>query len=140
MSSQAILEVDGEKYMSTKTAADLWGLSTRTVSNYCKSGRIHRKFKNGKMGWYIHIDEIKPLSDTELHRLLVLSIQLKNNPSLAIDWSTFNFDDIAIDVTYQNLVVSGFVQPYTITDKRRIPYEIILTQKGLEMATSFKKK
>ena len=77
MSSQALIEVDGNKYMSTKTAADLWSLSARTVSNYCKNNRIHRKFKNGKLGWYIHVDEIKPLSDIEIHRLLVLSIQLK---------------------------------------------------------------
>jgi len=39
MSSQALIEVDGNKYMSTKTAADLWGLSPRTVSDYCKNNR-----------------------------------------------------------------------------------------------------
>jgi len=140
MRAQAILIVDGQKYMSTKTAADLWGISARTVSDYCKNDRIHHKFKNGKMGWYIHIDEIKPLSDNEIHRLLVLSIQLKNNPSLEIDWSTFNFDNRVIDVIYLNLVESGYIQPYNIDDKRRIPYEVILTQKGLEMATSFNQK
>lgn len=140
MHSQAILEIEGKKYMSTKTAADLWGLSSRTVSNYCKRDRIRRKFKNGGMGWYIYIDEIKPLSDAEIHKLLVLSIQLKNNPSLEIDWSTFNFDNSIIDVIYQNLVASGYIQPYNISDKRRIPYEVILTQKGLETATSFKQK
>lgn len=140
MSSPAIVDINNEKYMSTKTAANLWGLSTRTVANYCNSNRIHRKFKNGKLGWYIHIDEIKPLTDIEVHRLLVLSIQLKNNPTLQIDWSTFTFDSSAIDVVYQNLVETGFLQPYVVTDYHRIPYEVVLTQKGLEMATSFKKK
>ncbi len=140
MPTQAILEIDGQKYMSTKTAADLWNLSPSTVSNYCKTGRILRKFKNGSKGWYIHIDEIKPLSDTDIHRLLVLSIQLKNNPSLEIDWSTFSFDDNVIDVIYQNLVTLGYIFPYSIADKRRIPYEVVLTQKGLETATSFKQK
>ena len=140
MKEQAIIEIDGKKYMSTKTAAKFWGLSPRTVSDYCKNGRIHRKFKNGKLGWYIYIDEIKPLSDTEIHRLLVLSIQLKNNPSLEIDWSTFDFDNSAIDAIYKTLVASGYIQPYNVVDKRRIPYEVILTQKGLETATSFKKK
>lgn len=140
MRAQAILNVDGKKYMSTKTAANLWGISTSTVSDYCKNDRIHHKFKNGRMGWYIYIDEIKPLSDNEIHRLLVLSIQLKNNPSLEIDWTTFDFDNSIIDVVYQNLVESGYIQPYNIDDKRRIPYEVILTQKGLEMATSFKHK
>ncbi|MBQ9949705.1 MAG: helix-turn-helix domain-containing protein [Clostridia bacterium] len=140
MSAQSLIEVDGNKYMSTKTAAELWGLSSRTVSDYCKKNRIHRRFKNGKLGWYIHIDEIKPLSDTEIHRLLVLSIQLKNDPSLTIDWTTFNFDDEAIDAIYQSLCLSGYIHSYSVSDKRRIPYEVILTQKGLEMATAFNKK
>lgn len=140
MSAQALIEVDGNKYMSTKTAAEFWGLSSRTVSDYCKNNRIHRKFKNGKLGWYIHIDEIKPLTDTEIHRLLVLSIQLKNNPSLTIDWSTFNCDDNAIDVIYQSLYLSGYIHSYSVPDKRKIPYEVILTQKGLEMATAFNKE
>lgn len=139
MSAQALIEIDGNKYMSTKTAADLWGVSSRTVSAYCKKNRIHRKFKNGNR-WYIHIDEIKPLSDVEIHRLLVLSIQLKNNPSLLIDWTTFNFDDEAIDAIYQSLCRSGYINSYSVFDKRRIPYEVILTQKGLEMATNFHKK
>lgn len=140
MSAQSLIEVDGNKYMSTKTAAELWGLSSRTVSGYCKNNRIHRKFKNGKLGWYIHIDEIKPLTDTEIHRLLVLSIQLKNDPSLTIDWTTFNFDDEAIDAVYQSLYQSRYIHSYSVSDKRRIPYEVILTQKGLEMATAFNKK
>lgn len=140
MSAQSLIEVDGNKYMSTKTAAELWDLSSRTVSDYCKNNRIHRRFKNGKLGWYIHIDEIKPLSDTEIHRLLVLSIQLKNDPSLTIDWTTFNFDDEAIDAIYQSLCLSGYIHSYSVSDKRRIPYEVILTQKGLEMATAFNKK
>ena len=140
MSAQSLIEVEGNKYMSTKTAAELWGLSSRTVSDYCKNNRIHRRFKNGKLGWYIHIDEIKPLSDTEIHRLLVLSIQLKNDPSLTIDWTTFNFDDEAIDAIYQSLCQSGYIHSYSVSDKRRIPYEVILTQKGLEMATAFNKK
>ena len=140
MSAQSLIEVDGNKYMSTKTAAELWGLSSRTVSDYCKNNRIHRKFKNGKLGWYIHIDEIKPLTDTEIHRLLVLSIQLKNDPSLTIDWTTFNFDDEAIDAVYQSLYQSRYIHSYSVSDKRRIPYEVILTQKGLEMATAFNKK
>lgn len=140
MNSPAILEINNEKYMSTKTAANFWGLSSRTVANYCNSDRIHHKFKNGKLGWYIHINEIKPLSDIDIHRLLVLTIQLKNNPALPIDWSTFTFDDSAIDVVYQNLVKAGFIQPYVVTDYHRIPYEVVLTQKGLEMATAFVKK
>lgn len=140
MSAQSLIEVDGNKYVSTKTAAELWGLSSRTVADYCKNNRIHRKFKNGKLGWYIHIDEIKPLTDTEIHRLLVLSIQLKNDPSLTIDWTTFNFDDEAIDAVYQSLYQSRYIHSYSVSDKRRIPYEVILTQKGLEMATAFNKK
>ena len=140
MEAPRMIEINGEKYISTKTAADLWNLKPRTVADYCSRGRIIKAFKNGKNGWYIHIDEIKPLSNLQIHQLLVLTIQLKNNPKLLIDWETFVFDDNAIDNVYKKLVSMNYVMPYTIKDAKRIPYEVVLTQTGLEMATTFHKQ
>ena len=138
MKSPRILMIDGKKYMSTQTAADLWGVKPRTVSGYCKNNRITNCFKNGKQGWYIWIDEIKPLSTNEIHRILLLTLQLKNRPSLEIDWSTFSFDDSFIEVIYKSLAYQGFIEEFDIENKKKIPYEVILTKKGFEFATSFK--
>ena len=57
-----------------------------------------------------------------------------------IDLVDNDFDDKAIDVIYQSLYLSGYIHAYSVSNKRRIPYEVILTQKGLEMATAFIKK
>lgn len=139
MSISAIISIDGKKYMSAKAAADLWGLSPRTVSNYCKNNRIINKIKpNGY--WYIWIDEIKPLSIREVRQLLVLSLQLKNNPSFEIDWSLFNFDYSAIETIYRNLADQGYIKEFHIEDKKRIPYEVVLTSKGFNIATNMSKE
>lgn len=136
-----MIDVNGQKYMSTKTAADLWGVKPSTVSEYCRNNKTVNKFKNGRNGWYIQIDEPKPLSQKEIHKLLVLTIQLKDNPSLEIDWSEFTFEDSAedsaIDNVYKNLAALHYIEPYSIEDKKRIPYEVKLTPKGIEIATSF---
>lgn len=139
MEVQRLISVDGKTFMSTKAAADLWGLKPKTVADYCNSNKIINKFKVGR-NWYISINEIKPLSNAEIHKLLVLTIQLKNNPSLEIDWSTYTFDDTAIENVYKNLLALKYIMPYSIADAKRIPYEVVLTQKGLEKATQFSKK
>lgn len=139
MEAPRLINIDNKIFMSTKAASDLWHLKPRTIANYCNKGKIINKFKNGRYGWYISVDEPKPLSKEEIHKLLVLTIQLKNNPKLEIDWSTFNFDDSAIDSVYRKLVMLGYIFPYNLKDMKRIPYEIILTQKGLETATKFNK-
>lgn len=139
MSISPIISIDGKKYMSVKTAADLWGLSPRTVSDYCKNDRIINKIKPGGH-WYIWIDEIKPLSIKEIRKLLVLSLQLKNRPSLEIDWSTFSFDYSAIEIIYRNLADQGYIEEFYIKDKKRIPYEVVLTQKGFNIVTTISKE
>ena len=138
MATSDIIIVEGKKYVSTKIIAKTWGLTRNTVSDYCKSNKIINKFKDGNR-WYIRTDEIKPLTNEEIHRLLMLTLQLKNNPSLKIDWSTFSFDDSFIEYIYQNLVEQKYIEQFTIRDKKRIPYEVILTQKGLDIAMKYRK-
>ena len=140
MSAPALLTVDGSNYMSTKTAAELWGLQRKTVSDYCKNNKIKNKFKNGRFGWYIRTDEIKPLSQEEIRKILILTLQLKNNPACEIDWSLFNCDEAVLESIYQHLFLHGYVQSFSIADKRRIPSEVILTEKGMECVTTFKKE
>ena len=138
--ADSILEIDGQRYMSSKAAADLWHVSPKTIAKYCREDKIVNKFKSGSLGWYIRIDEIKPLTTEQVRRLLVLTLQLKNDPSLNIDWSTLDVDVSILDNIYQRLHSQGYIQPFVIGQKQRIPYEVVLTSKGMELATSFKKE
>lgn len=138
MIAPALLTIDGYNYMSTKTAANLWNLNSKTVSEYCNSGKIKNKFKNGRFGWYIRTDEMKPLSEKEIRKILVLTLQLKNNPSYGIDWSLLEYDESAFERIYQQLFFRGYIESFTSIDKARIPYDVILTPKGMEVATSIK--
>lgn len=140
MAAPALLVIDGNNYMSTKTAAKLWNLQPKTVSDYCKNNKIKNKFKNGHFGWYIRTDEIKPLSQEEIRRILILTLQLKNNPAYEIDWSLFEYDESVLDSIYTHLNAHGYIQDFSIEDKKRIPYEVVLTQKGMELATTFRKE
>ena len=137
--NKSLFEFDGKKYMSTKVAADFWELNRSTVAKYCKDKRINA-FKDSSGKWCIPIDTIKPLSNDEIHKLLFLTLQLKNNPSLEIDYSTFTFDDSAVENVYQSLVFAKYIKPFSIKDKKRIPYEVVLTEKGINFVMSYKTK
>lgn len=139
MAAPALLTIDGNTFMSTKAAANLWNLQPKTVSDYCKNNKIKNKFKNGCLGWYIRTDEIKPLSQEEIRRMLILTLQLKNNPAYEIDWSLFEYDESVLDSIYTHLYVHGYIQNFSVEDKKRIPYDVVLTQKGMELATTFRK-
>lgn len=134
MSVQSVVIVQGKKYISSKIASEVWGLSQETVAKYCRKKRIQDCFQGAHRQWFISADTVKPLSDAEIHRLLFLTLQLKNDPALEIDWSTFDFDISLIDLIYSNLVFEGYIKPFEIDDKERIPYSVVLTQKGLETA------
>ncbi|MCM1530361.1 MAG: hypothetical protein NC093_10260 [Alistipes sp.] len=135
-----IIERNQKKYMSVKLAAELWGVSVSTVRSYCREGRVKDCFKLNEKNWYIYIDEIKPLTNVQIHQLLVLTIQLKNDPSLTIDWSVIDIDRTAILKTYNYLKDMGYVKHIPTSEIERIPYEIILTNKGLDVATTFKRE
>lgn len=136
MKYSPVIEYNGKKYMSAKTAADVWGLRPATVADYCCKGKIYGAIKYFEARWYIPVDAVKPLSNDEIRRFLILTLQLKNKPSLEIDWSTFPGDYLSVELIYRHLVYCGMLENFDIKDKKRIPYEVILTQKGLEIATS----
>ncbi len=140
MKYPAFVEHNGKKYMNTKTAADNWKLKTDTVTKYCSAGKIPNAFKYYEKRWYIPIESIKPLTDEEIRKFLVLTLQLKNKPSLKIDRSIVNVDVKTITMIYRYLVYCEMIENFEIEDASRVPYEVVLTQKGLEFATSFKKE
>ncbi len=120
-----IIEHNGKKYMNVKSAAQLWGVSSNTVRKYCREKRIQDSFKLSERTWYISIDSIKPLSEKDVHRILVLSLQLKNNPSYEIDWDTLDFSASEVRRVYKQLYNDGYIQSITSQDDKKIPYEVI---------------
>ena len=93
---------DEKKYMSTKAAGDLWELSPKTVAKYCNSKKI-KAFKDSSGKWCIPIDAIKPLTDNEISQLLVLTLQLKNDPELKIDYSVLPTERSGLRKVYDYL-------------------------------------
>ncbi len=136
---QSIIIVENKKYMSAKCAAEIWKLNPSTVRDYCRNKKIPDAFKVSDRNWYIPIDSIKPLSDSEIHKLLVLTLQLKNRPSLEIDWAVLDFDTAVIIPVYTNLYKLGYIELLPKCQPAELPYKIVLTQKGLESATHFRK-
>lgn len=140
MKYPSILELNGQKYMSTQIAAGVWNLKRQTVSDYCSKGKVYRAIKYQEARWYIPIDAVKPLSDDEIRCFLTLTLQLKNKPSLEIDWSLFPVGDSVIEPIYRYLFFREFIENFSISNQKRIPYEVVLTQKGLEFVTTRKKE
>ena len=136
MKYQEVIELNVKKYMSVKFAAEFWNMNPKTISKYCAQGKICEATKYRDRKWYIPVDAVKPLSNDEIRKFLILTIQLKNKPSLEIDRSKFSTEMSTIDNIYHYLVSQEFIENFKITDKKRIPYDVILTQKGLEFATS----
>lgn len=48
-----------QDFVSVKQAADMWGISERSVRNYCAQGRVPGAFITGKT-WNIPADAEKP--------------------------------------------------------------------------------
>ena len=139
MNYQSIIELNGQKYMNAKTAADVWNLKQRTISDYCKKGKVCNAIKYNGARWYIPIDAVKPLSDDEIRHFLILTLQLKNKPSLKIDWSLFTVKDSVIEPIYRYLVFRELIEDFNIPNPKLIPCQVVLTQKGMEFATARKK-
>lgn len=138
--SNSLIEVNGKKYMNTKAAAELWDVRPNTVREYCKEDRVSDKFKTESGQWYISIDEMKPLTKEEVRKFLILTLQLKNNPNREIEWPFLQYDDLVLDRIYNQLYRRGYIKEYLISDPKRIPYEVELTQDGIEMATKYPSK
>jgi hypothetical protein len=129
-----VIEIRGQRYMDTKTAASLFDVSKSTVTRYCREGRIPDAFLNEKSVWRIPINSIKPLTDTEIQRVLFLTLQLKNDPTLRIDFEALGISDEQLPHVYQYLLKTGYIRyPKKDILPLRLPYEVILTQKGFDL-------
>lgn len=112
MNYPSIIEYNGKKYMNAKTAADVWGLKSGTVADYCNKGKICGAIKYLEARWYIPVDAVKPLSNDEIRRFLILTLQLKNKPSLEVDWSTFPCEYSSVELVYRYLVFRDMLENF----------------------------
>lgn len=60
------------KYLKASEIASIWGVSVRSVRNYCASGRVQSAYLEGKT-WYIEENTPKPV---RLHRHYIVSKRL----------------------------------------------------------------
>lgn len=95
-------------FLSVKETSKKWGLSERSVRNYCATGRIAGAKIIGKT-WLIPIDAVKPSRKTEFSDLsstkLVLLNTLKNEKKNNIKGGIYH--KIQIDLTYNSNHIEG---------------------------------
>lgn len=124
--------------MTTKEMAEIWGISEKTVANYCSKEQIPNAEKNRGV-WNIPKRSIKPLNKDDIRRLLILSTRLHNNPELECDYSTFDFKEEDIRLVYESLFYRGYIHDISNIDTARIPYELTITEKGFQLIDESKK-
>lgn len=93
------------KYLSVAQAANLWGLSERSVRNYCAQGRIEGALLKGKT-WYIpetaqKPDRLNKHSDMPIDLLSRLKAEKKTKLHGGI------YHKIQIDLTYNSNHIEG---------------------------------
>lgn len=125
-----MIEIQGKRYIETKEASTMWGMPARKIAELCPEIAGAIKLKK----WYIPISARKPLQATEKKQLLLLTLQLKNDNSQKLDFSSLPFDIANIRMIYEDLAYGKYIQPFQIDNPAEIPYKVILTEKGLKTA------
>ena len=93
------------RYLSAKEAAEKWGISERSVRNYCASGRIYGAFLTGKT-WNIPETAEKPArlnarTDKPTTLLEILQYEKKHRMSGGV------YHRVQIDLTYNSNHIEG---------------------------------
>lgn len=131
------IEVDGKRYVSTKVACNWWRVSQSTVRKYCKNDEIPGAFQDSKNNWCIPYNAIKPVPSNVIKQVLRLSIQLKANRKLVIDYAVLGIEPTQLVSVYNYLALRGLIDNvYEQEDPNSIPYNVELTDKGWELALS----
>lgn len=125
--------------MTPKKAAETWQLSVYTVRKYCKDRKIPNVQKIKKGTWEIPDGSIKPLKESEIRKVLLLTLQLKNNPRFPLDWSTYDFSKEDIRKVYDSLAYRKYIDICDVEDIKQIPYEARITEKGMNLIERSKK-
>ena len=126
-------EIDGKRYMSPSSAADLWNTSYQSVTKACKDGRIPKACKDSGGKWIIPVDAIAPLDSESIRKLLISTLAIKNGNISAPQ--SLNVDNIRLVYTYlSDIGCIEHLENITL----RTPCEAVLTDKGFHIATEGK--
>ena len=104
------------KYISVSEAATLWGVSERTVRNYCSLGKIEGAIIKGK-NWYIPCDASRPLRINAAKKYMLLD-RLRAEKSSGIKGGIYH--QVQVDLTYNSNHIEGSKLSH---DETRFIYE-----------------
>ncbi len=131
-----VIEVDGKRYMDSRAAARLWNISPRTVARYCREQRVPGAFKDSGGRWCIPMDAIRPLTDSTLRDVLILTLHLQANPGYAIDYPGLGINPSELGQAYTHLALLGYIQEFDIaTPSPSLPFEVKLTNRGVDLVS-----
>ena len=96
---------DKKKYESSSYFAKTWGISDRSVRNYCALGRVEGAYLDGKT-WYIPINAVKPerVNKTSIKKNYLLD-RLNREKKSKINGGIYY--KIQIDLTYNSNHIEG---------------------------------
>ena len=132
---QPVFEINGQTYYSPKGAASKWGISHQAVTAACKEGRIIGAFQDSTKKWCIPDSAMKPLDSRIIRNILIITLSLKNTPNISIS-ELENYD---VPKIYKYLKDTGYIIEFN-ESSNRIPYEAILSNKGMSLAFNKKKE
>ena len=126
-------EINGKRYITPGVFASSCGWSAQKMTSACKDGRVIGAEKDISNNWLIPIDSPRPLEIEQIRQVMVTSLYLKNRPTHILDYN----DQTNIVALYTYLFNTGYIEPFD-TNSNRIPYDVILTDKGMKLATEGK--
>ena len=134
-------EIEGKRYVTTKVMAGFWDVSQRTVTEYCRDCLVIGAFKDSSNRYMIPSDAKKPLSKNVIEKVLWLVVQLKNNSSYQIDYSSLGVTTNDIEWAFKYLAALSFFEPISQEcPVSEIPYKAQLTDKGFALIQNPAKK
>lgn len=126
-------EIDGKRYVTPSVFGNAIGWNRQKVTVACKEGRIVGACQDTSGSWIIPVDTVKPLETEQIRSLMVTTVYLKNWPNHALDYS----DQESTVSVYTYLQQTGYIEPFDV-ESQRIPFEVVLTEKGIKLATEGK--
>lgn len=130
---EKMCEINGQRYVTPSVFGKWCGWSQQKITAACEDGRIIGADKDTSDKWIIPVNACKPLEIDTIREVLVTVVYLKNRPDSPLDYSDHN----AIVSLYTYLQHIGYLEPFN-PDSNRIPYEVVLTEKGMKLATEGK--
>ncbi len=127
-----LIEINGIKYMTPKTAGDLWDMSRQAVVQACKNGYVVGACKDSMDKWIIPVETVRPLNKEDIRQLRggILTLKNKQMPAVGI-----SLDEAKI--VYGYLSDIGLIEMLDELSIDNIK-DLVLTEEGMGIATDGK--